>query len=88
MSLVLEKRPDLFTACLHVSSQWDGDLQSVASARLPIYFAVGENDEYYGSQPVKTAYDELRGIYEKQGISSDEINELVVLDVKSHDYFV
>ncbi len=88
LSLVLEKRTDLFTACLHVSSQWDGDLQPVANARLPIYFAIGENDEYYGSKPVKTAYDELCGIYEKQGLSSDEIAELAVLDVKSHDYFV
>lgn len=87
LSLVLEKRPDLFTACLHVSSQWDGDLKPVAEARLPVYFAIGENDEYYGSQPAKSAYEELCGLYREQGLSQDEIDKLTVLDVKSHDYF-
>lgn len=88
LSLVLGKRPELFTACLHVSSQWDGDLQPVADARLPVYFAIGENDEYYGSQPAKSAYEKLCGLYEKQGLSKEEIGELAVLDVKSHDYFL
>lgn len=87
LSLVLGKRPELFTACLHVSSQWDGDLQSVAEARLPIYFAIGENDEYYGSQHAKSAYTELCELYREQDLSQDEIDKLAILDVKSHDYF-
>lgn len=87
LSLVLEKRPDLFAACLHISSQWDGDLQPVANAKLPVYFAIGENDEYYGSQPAKSAYETLCKLYSEQGLSQDEIDKLAVLNVKSHDYF-
>ncbi|MCM1166882.1 MAG: alpha/beta hydrolase [Lachnospiraceae bacterium] len=87
LSLVLEKRPDLFAACLHISSQWDGGLQPVANARLPVYFAIGENDEYYGSQPAKSAYETLCGLYEKQGLTREEIEKLAVLDVKKHGYF-
>ena len=87
MSLVLGKRPDLFTAYLHVSSQWDGDLEAVAKQRLPVYLAIGQNDEYYGSAPTQEAYDTLHALYEEQGLSEEEIGELLVLDIKSHDYF-
>lgn len=48
MSRVVGKRPDLFTAYLQVSSQWDGEFEPVAEQRLPVYFAIGRNDEYYG----------------------------------------
>lgn len=87
MSLVLGKRPNLFTAYLHVSSQWDGDLEAVAKQRLPVYLAIGQNDEYYGLAPTQEAYDTLHALYEKQGLSEEEIGELLVLDIKSHDYF-
>lgn len=87
MSLVLGKRPDLFTAYLHVSSQWDGDLEAVAKQRLPVYLAIGQNDEYYGSAPTQEAYDTLHALYEEQGLSEEEIGGLLVLDIKSHDYF-
>ena len=58
MSLVLEKRPELFSAYLHVSSRWDGDYEPVAEQRLPVYLVVGREDEYYGSAPTQQAYDE------------------------------
>lgn len=51
MSIVMGKRPDLFTAYLQVSTQWDGEYESVAERHLPVYFAIGRNDEYYGSEP-------------------------------------
>ena len=35
LSLVLEKRPELFAAALHASSQWDGDLVFPAESRTP-----------------------------------------------------
>lgn len=44
MSIVMGKRPDLFTAYLQVSSQWDGEYETVVSRRLPVYFAIGRND--------------------------------------------
>ena len=87
MSLVLGKRPDLFTAYLHVSSQWDGGYEAVVEKRLPVYFVIGRNDEYYGSEPTVEAYDTLYSLYEQQGLTEAEIEELLVLDYKEHDYF-
>lgn len=87
MSIVMGKRPDLFTAYLHVSSQWDGEYEPVADNRLPVYFAIGKNDEYYGSAKTQDAYDTLYELYERQGLTKDEIDRLLVLDIKEHDYF-
>lgn len=87
MSIVVGKRPDLFAAYLHVSSKWDGEYETVAAQRLPVYFAIGRNDEYYGSEPTREAYNTLRSLYEKQGLSQTEIDRLLVLDIKEHDYF-
>ena len=87
MSLVLEKRPELFSAYLHVSSRWDGDYEPVAEQRLPVYLVVGREDEYYGSAPTQQAYDELYRLYRQQGLSEEEIDGLLVLDIKEHDYF-
>lgn len=87
MSIAAGKRPDLFTAYLQVSSKWDGEFESVSEQRLPVYFAIGENDEYYGSEPTKEAYDTLYALYEKQELSKEEIDKLLVLDIKEHSYF-
>lgn len=56
MSQVMGKRPDLFTAYLQCSSQWDGDYEPVVESRTPVYFVIGEDDEYYGSGPSSEAY--------------------------------
>lgn len=87
MSQVMGKRPDLFTAYLQVSSQWDGEYEAVVEQRLPVYFAIGRNDEYYGSEPTQEAYDAIHALYEQQGLTDAEIDELLVLDVKEHGYF-
>ena len=87
MSIVIGKHPELFTAYLQVSSQWDGAYEPVAEARLPVYFAIGRNDEYYGSEPTQEAYDALHALYIQQGLSEEEIAELLVLDIKEHAYF-
>lgn len=87
MSLVLGKAPELFTAYLQVSSQWDGTYEPVAEQRIPIYFVIGRDDEYYGSEPTKKAYDTLHRLYEEQGLTDEEINSLLVLDIKDEDYF-
>lgn len=87
MSIVMSKRADLFTAYLHVSSKWDGEYESVAERCLPIYFAVGRNDEYYGCEPTEEAYDILYNLYKEQGLTDLQIDELLVLDIKEHDYF-
>lgn len=87
MSIVMGKRPDLFTAYLHVSSQWDGEYEPVVDNRLPVYFAIGRDDEYYGSVKTQRAYDTLYDLYERQGLLKEEIDRLLVLDIKEQDYF-
>lgn len=86
-SQAVGKRPDLFTAYLQVSSQWDGEYESVAKAKLPVYIAIGRDDEYYGSKKSQNAYDTLYNLYKKQGLTDDEINKILVLDIKERDYF-
>lgn len=87
LSLVLGKKPELFAAALMCSSQWDGAYQPVVNAKTPVYFVIGENDEYYGSRPFKSAYQKLYELYRAQGLSKKQIDKLLVLDVKGSDYF-
>lgn len=86
-SLVMGKRPELFSAYLMTSSKWDGDLDVLANAHTPVYMTIGEDDSYYGSGYLKQAYSDLYSLYKAQGLSADEISELLVLDVKKQDYF-
>lgn len=87
MSLVMGKRPDLFTAYLHVSSKWDGAYEPVIEQELPIRLAIGRSDEYYGSEPTQEAYNALYALYEQKGFDKEKIDSLLVLDIKEHDYF-
>ena len=87
LSLVLGKRPELFTRALMCSSQWDGKYEPLVKAKTPVYFVIGEKDEYYGSAPFKKAYKKLHDMYQKQGLSNKEIAEILVLDVKGSSYF-
>ena len=73
MSLALEMAPELFTAYLHCSSRWDGDYAPVAENRVPVYLAIGENDEYYGAEPTREAYEALHSLYLEQGLSESDI---------------
>ena len=86
-SRVLGKRPELYAAYLMTSSKWDGDLEVLAAAKTPVYLAIGEDDSYYGSGPLKSTYAQLRELYEQEGLTQDEIHRLVVLDVKPGSYF-
>ena len=87
LSLVLDRRPELYTAALMCSSRWDGGYQTIAGAKTPVYFVTGESDEYYGSEPFDRAYREIRSLYEAEGLSETEIDRFVVLDIKPADYF-
>ena len=87
MSRVMGLRPDLFTAYLQCSSQWDGAYGPVVEARVPVYFVIGESDEYYGSEPSREAYDQLHELYTQAGLSEEEIDQLLVLDIKDAAYF-
>lgn len=87
MSQVMGMRSELFTAYLQGSSQWDGHYDAVVKSRTPVYLVVGENDEYYGSEPSEEAYQKIHDLYKDEGLSEDEIEKLVVLDVKKSSYF-
>ena len=60
MSRVMGMRPELYTAYLQCSSRWDGGYEAVVKSRTPVYLAVGEKDEYYGAEPSRNAYSEIR----------------------------
>lgn len=87
MSRVMGMRPELFTAYLQCSSRWDGDYEPVADARVPVYFVIGESDEYYGAEPSQEAYRRLHDLYTADGLTEEEIGRLLVLDIKDADYF-
>lgn len=86
-SLVMGTKPELFTAYLATSSQWDGDLNVLAQARTPVYFAIGAQDSYYGSESFIQTYNALHGLYAAQGLTEEEIDKLIVLDVKPAEFF-
>ena len=87
LSLVLTKRPELFTAALHVASVWDGELAPLVQARTPVCFVIGESDEYYGSERISRTYEELCRLYRAEGLTGEEIGALAVLDVKDRAWF-
>ena len=87
MSIVMGKRPDLFSGYLHCSSKWDGDYQTLVNSETPVYIVIGENDEYYGLDSSKQTYQDLYELYRDKGLSDQEIDQLLVLDVKDNSYF-
>lgn len=87
LSLVLTYQPELYTAALHVASIWDGDLTNLVNTKTPIYFVIGENDEYYGSKRISKTYDELVNKYKELKLTDKEIESLAILDIKTASYF-
>ena len=83
LSRVLELRPELYTAALFVSSQWDGDPAPLVEAKTPVYLFTAENDSYYGSEPVRRAYQRIQDLYVEAGLSEEEIADLLVMDIRS-----
>lgn len=87
LSLVLDQRADLYDGALVVSSQWDGDIQNVVEQKLPIYFFIGRDDDYYGSSNFRSTYQALFDAYQNAGLSREEIDSILILDVREDDYF-
>lgn len=87
LSRAIAMRPELFAAYLHASSQWDGDYSAAAQQQLPVYICMAMNDEYYGPQTAQSAYENLREAYANAGISDEEIEHLLILDLKEDAYF-
>lgn len=83
LSRVMELRPDLYTAALFVSSQWDGDPATLVETKTPVYLFTAEHDSYYGSEPVRRAYQRIHDLYVEAGLSEEEIVGLLVMDIRS-----
>ena len=83
LSRVMELQPDLYAAALFVSSQWDGDPAPLVEARTPLYLFTAEHDSYYGSEPVRRAYQRIHDLYVEAGLSEEEIAGLLVMDIRS-----
>ena len=83
LSLVMELKPELYTCALLVSSQWDGDPIPLVEARTPLYLFTAEHDSYYGSEPVRRANENIHDLYAKEGLSEEEIADLLVMDIRT-----
>ena len=83
LSRVMELKPELYTAALLVSSQWDGDPAPLVQAKTPLYLFTAEQDSYYGSEPVRRAYQHIHDLYVQEGLSEEEISGLLVMDVRT-----
>lgn len=77
MSRAVSMRPDLFAAYLHGASQWDGTFDTVAESGTAVYIFIAKNDEYYGSQKARAAYEGLYAAYRKAGWSEEQLEEVL-----------
>lgn len=48
---------------------------------------MAENDEYYGSQKARDAYDSLRDAYQSEGWSDEQIDEVLQMEIPDNEYF-
>ena len=87
MSQAVALRPDLYAAYIHGGSQWDGAYDPIAENCVAVYIFMAENDEYYGSQKARAAYENLYAAYEKTGLTDGEIDQLLRLDIPDNAWF-
>jgi predicted peptidase len=80
LSLVLNKRADLYDRALLVSSKWNGNIDNVVEQKIPLYFYIGENDSYYGSGSFIDTYNKIYEQYKKEGMNQEDIDKILVLD--------
>lgn len=88
LSLVLSDNADLYDGALMVSSTWDGSIDSVVENILPLYFFIGEIDDYYGSDNFKDTYERIYNLYLDNGVDEEIINDILILDVRDRNYFL
>lgn len=87
MSRAVAMRPDLYAAYLHGASQWDGAFAPVAENNVAVYIFMAENDEYYGSQKARDAYNGLYEAYRDAGLTEGQIADVLQLDIPDNEYF-
>lgn len=87
LSIVMGKRPELYRRVLHMASRWTGDIDTLVASRVPVRMTIGDADEYYPLRGAEETYRRMKEKYLAQSLSDEEIDELVVLDVKPGEYF-
>lgn len=87
MSQAVSMRPDLYAAYLHGASRWDGAYEPIAQNDVAVYIFMAENDEYYGSEKARSAYDKLQAAYREKGYTDEQIGELLILEIPNNEYF-
>lgn len=87
MSQAVALRSDMYAAYLHGASQWDGAFAPIAENGVAVYIYMAENDEYYGSQKARDAYNGLYNAYLDKGFSDDEIDDKLHLEIPDNEYF-
>lgn len=87
MSQAVSMRPDLYAAYLHGGAQWDGSFTPIAEHGVAVYIFMAENDEYYGSQKARDAYEGLHHAYEESGLTEEQINDVLQLEIPDNAYF-
>lgn len=87
MSRAVAMWPDLYAAYLHGASQWDGDFTPVAENGVAVYIFMAENDEYYGSERAREAYNGLHQAYVDAGWTEEEIAGVLQLQVPDNAWF-
>lgn len=87
MSQAVALRPDMYAAYLHGASQWDGEFAPLAEHGVAVYIYMAENDEYYGSQKARDAYDGLYNAYRDRGFSDEETDKKIHLEIPDDEYF-
>ena len=87
MSQAVSMRPDLYAAYLHGASQWDGAFEPVAENSVAVYIFMAENDEYYGSQKARDAYQGLYEAYQNAEWTQAQIDEVLQIEIPDNEYF-
>ena len=87
MSQAVSMRPDLYAAYLHGASQWDGEYTPIAENDVAVYIFMAENDEYYGSERARDAYQGLYDAYESTGWTQDEISAVLQIQTPDNEWF-
>lgn len=87
MSRAVSRRPDLFAAYLHGASRWDGKYDPIAENGVAVYIFMAKNDEYYGSQQAWDAYNGLYEAYRKEGMSDEDIAQVLQIQTPDNEWF-
>ena len=60
---------------------------SVAENGVAVYIFMAENDEYYGSQKARDAYNNLYGAYQKAGYTEEQTAAVLQAEIPDNAYF-